>query len=80
LRGILDPGLVSLVAELRGHERQAAEDWTSERPASRSNARRLEAIRILRLVAEELAQYQADALRLVKLAYPYLSRRGNALT
>ena len=55
MRGILDPGLVSLVAELRGHERQTAEDWTSERPASSSNARRLEAIRVLRLVAEELA-------------------------
>src|ERR1035437_2308866 len=32
--------------------------------------------RVTGLVAEELAQYQADALRLVKLAYPYLSRPG----
>ena len=30
-------------------------------------------------IAQELAPYQADALKLVKLAYPYLSRRGNAL-
>jgi hypothetical protein len=30
-------------------------------------------------IAQELAQYQSDALNLVKLAYPYLSRRGNAL-
>jgi hypothetical protein len=27
------PGVVSLVAELRGHERQAPRDWTSGRPA-----------------------------------------------
>jgi hypothetical protein len=32
----IDPGVVPLVAELRSLERQAAEDWTSERPASRS--------------------------------------------
>jgi hypothetical protein len=28
----IDPGVVSVVAELRGHERQAAEDWPVEDP------------------------------------------------
>jgi hypothetical protein len=37
----IDPGVVSLVAELRGHERQAAEDWASGRPGSKSNPRRI---------------------------------------
>jgi hypothetical protein len=32
----IDPGVVSLVADLRGHERPAAEDWASGNAASRS--------------------------------------------
>ena len=32
----IDPGVVALVADLRAHERQAAEDWASGSAASRS--------------------------------------------
>ena len=36
----VDPGVVSLVAKLRGHERQAAEDWPVEDPRGGAQAPR----------------------------------------
>jgi hypothetical protein len=66
----IDPGVVSLLAELRGHERRAAEElgqWKTgvkePKPLDASPA----------AITLEL---EKRALEL----YPYLSRRGNALT
>ena len=66
----LDPGVALLVAELRGHERQAAEELGRWRTHHEE-----------RKVID--ASQAAGALALEKRAlelYPYLSQRGNALT
>jgi hypothetical protein len=45
----IDPGVVALVADLRGHERPAAEDWASGNAASRS------ASSVRRIAGDEIA-------------------------
>jgi hypothetical protein len=66
----INPGVVSLVAELRGHERQAAEELGQRK--THHEVRKV-------IDASPAAITLALEKRALKL-YPYLSQRGNALT
>ena len=65
-----DPGVVSLVADMRGHERQAAEELGQWKTG-------VEERKVIDATPAAITlELEKRSLEL----YPYLSRRGNALT